>query len=237
MRIRALVPVALAALLVAGCTTPKPSTSTSATPALTDNGVSALSAGDILAKAKAALASASSVHVRGTADVADKKAKLDLTFKGKSDVAGTIQFDGQKVEIIRIGTDVYLKADASFWKSVAGDQVAPLLQGKYVRAPNSNPTYTQYVTMLDAAYPLTPVGTLSKGTSTSVNGVNAIGIVDDDPKLGRTVYVATQGQPYPLRIESTTDGGALDYVDYNKSVDVKAPPASQVLDLSQFPVK
>jgi hypothetical protein len=49
-----------------------------------------------------------------------------------------------------------------------------------------------------------------------------------------TLYVATEGQPYPVSAQSNTGQGGLDFLNWNKPVDVQAPPPDQVVDLSKF---
>jgi hypothetical protein len=52
--------------------------------------------------------------------------------------------------------------------------------------------------------------------------------------LKPTVYVAAEGAPYPVQVQSDTGQGALDFLDWNEPVDVQAPRPDQVVDLSKF---
>ena len=141
---RYVIPFAIVAALVAGCDSKgKGGTVTPTTPAavLTDNGVAAMTAQQILEKAMTALKAAKSVHIKGDIKTDDGVISLDLTLTDTKDGVGTMSMAGQKVELTKIGTDIYMKADAEFWKQFAGDQggvIATLLAGKYLKATTSD---------------------------------------------------------------------------------------------------
>lgn len=51
------------------------------------------------------------------------------------------------------------------------------------------------------------------------------------------LYVALDGKPYPLRIQSLPDvkePGTVEFLDYDEPFTLKAPPASQTIDISEF---
>jgi hypothetical protein len=62
--------------------------------------------------------------------------------------------------------------------------------------------------------------------------VTVIGVVEE--ASNETLYVATEGEPYPVQAHSHTGRGALDFLDWNKPVDVQAPQPDQVVDLSKL---
>lgn len=51
-----------------------------------------------------------------------------------------------------------------------------------------------------------------------------------------TISVATSAKPYPVRIVQVggDSPGTVDFSDYDKPLTVQAPPADQVIDVSQF---
>lgn len=232
---RYLLPLVVAGL-IAGCSTKNGGSTPAPTTAPPDNGVAALSATEILAKAVEAVQKAPSVHLKGEFTEDGERTTVDIKL-AKQDGVGTISFGGQTLEITKVGTDVYLKADAAFWKTFAGDDkgqlVATLLQGKYLKASTSDESFGAMANFLDVNEILKPTGSLTKGETKVINGLNAIGVVDNDAD-GGTLWVATQGEPYPLRLESTGGEGSLDFLDYGATVEVKAPPADQTIDLAKL---
>ena len=116
-----------------------------------------------------------------------------------------------------------------------------MLTGKWLKTPLTDKRFTGLSTLTDldeaAKGILGPDGTITKGTETTVNGVPCVGLVSPG-KDGGTLWVATTGQPYPVRIEPSAgsgERGALDFTGYGEPVTVDPPPADQVVDVSLLP--
>jgi hypothetical protein len=221
----------------AGSTAASPAATTSAAPA--DNGVSALSAEQILARAKSALSAADAVHIAGSGKDADTSVKIDMRY-GEDGAAGTFFIDGQRLDLLRVRDDVYVKGSTSFWTTFADASVGKLLGGKYVKTSTTDARFKDLadITDLSAAAEgfLEPDGTITKGKTSTVAGQPAIAL-ESKGATGGTLYIATTGRPYPLSIEDapSSTGSKLTFTDYGKPVTVKAPPASQVVDASTLP--
>jgi hypothetical protein len=221
----------------AGSSSPGPAATTSPAPA--DNGVSALSAEQILARAKSALGAADAVHISGTGKDANTTAKIDMRY-GDDVAAGSFVINGQRLELLRVIDDVYVKGSTSFWTTFADASVAKLLGGKYVKTSVSDPRFKELAEITDLTSAaegfLEPDGTITKGKATTVAGQPAIALVVKSA-TGGTLYIATTGRPYPLSIEDDpgSTGSKLTFTDYGKQLKVKAPPASQVVDASTLP--
>ncbi|MBX6750316.1 MAG: hypothetical protein IRY85_11720 [Micromonosporaceae bacterium] len=218
--------VAVVALL-AGCTQ-LPLGGPGATPTPTSNGVEALEADAILAKATQALAEAESVHVAGTLGEGLFGLTLDLTFQGQ-DVAGTVNVLGVIANIIRIGDVVYLKADTSLFEQLLPpDQKGSisLLGGKWVRLNLAWVTALVPIpfTADDLVSTTSP---LAKGDPTTVGAVPAITLTDAD---GAVLHVATTGEPYVLDISLEGDRD-LSFSRFNEPVTIEAPPDEEIFDL------
>ena len=221
-----------AAAFVAGCAnTPGGSTTPTPTPIINDNGVSALAANEILEKAKTALGDAKSVRIKGSATEAGEKMELDFKISGE-DLSATISGSGLSMEIIKIGTDVYMKADSLWETFLSGQpQVLALIKGKYLKIPATDERFKQFTQITDPDELLKPEGNLSKGQTKTINGKPAIGLVDDKDKS--TLYISTVDEPLPLRVEDES-GSGLDFT-YDEAVTVTAPPAAEVVDASKLP--
>src|SRR3979409_1495380 len=111
MRVRlAVVPLAVAATLLAGCASKNPVTSPTAGPTTpASNGVADLKADEIVAKAQTALKNAKSFHVKGAQTKDGSPLKVDFVFSGES-ASGTIESAGITIGMISVGgTDAHLK--------------------------------------------------------------------------------------------------------------------------------
>lgn len=229
---RALLPLALATVLLAGCG--RDAAGPVATPTPTDNGVSALTADQILAKATAALKAAKSFRMKGDVSSEGEKVKLDVKVNN-TDTSGTVEVNGAPVEIIKVGTSLYFKGSEAFWKAVGGakgEQIAILLKDKWAKAPTSDKQYSSLASLVDPDKLLDPEGTITKGSAKDINGTPAIGLVSSKAD-GGTLYVATTGEPYPLRLEGPPSQGAIDFSEFGATFDIKAP-TGEVVDLEKL---
>lgn len=248
MRARtALIPLALAATLLAGCATKTPTPAITPTPTVAGNGVSALTATEIVAKAKAALSKAKSFHVKGTMIEAGKATKVDVSVVGK-DYAGTIEAEGLALELIVIGNDVYIKAPDAFWATQIPASLQPALaglKGKYVKADATKAEFAPFKTLFSVDEIFSDSGSVTKGTAKTIGGKPAIGVITDSDKS--IMYVSTEGEAYPLRVEpgapsasasaspsaSPSAGAGAEGIDFSDfdAATVKAPDAANVFDL------
>ena len=247
--IRLLVAVPAAVLLLAGCgddTTAgsgNPAASGSASASATTgggNGVAALGAEEILKKAEAALRDAGSVRIKGEGGSGTESFAIDLRY-ADGNSTGTLGINGQTIELRKLGQTVYLKGSREFWTSSGGEGAAQLLTGKWLKTPLSDKRFggLSELTDLDEAADglLDPDGAITKGEQKTVNGVPCVGLVNSG-KDGGTLWVATTGEPYPVRIEpdpKSGEEGAIDFTGYGETVTVEAPPADQVVDVSKLP--
>jgi len=235
MRVRlALIPLVAAAALLAGCATANTPATTPTSTGPVDNGVSALAPADIVTKMQTALAAAKSFHMVGSATDNGQKVSFDLKFSGK-DFAGTIDLGGAiKLDVIGIGTDIYIKAPNDFWSSqLPSGQAASLLaliQGKYVKLDAKNANVAPLIDPFRPENMVKPEGDVTKGDTKTIDGKPAIGLVDS--KGGGKLYVATTGDPLPLSIEGGSAAeGSVAFTEYNVPVLVQAPAAGDVFDL------
>ncbi len=244
VRLLAAVPAAL--LLLAGCGddttggTGNPAASgASASASSGGDNVSAMAADEILKKATAALKAAGSVRIKGE-ETSGQGFSIDLRYSDDN-AAGTLGVNGQTIELRKLGQTVYLKGSREFWVGNGGEGAAQLLTGKWLKTPLTDKRFSglSELTDLDEAADgiLGPDGTITKGEQKPINGVPCIGLVSSG-KDGGTLWVATTGEPYPVRIEPGAESGskgAVDFSQYGEKVTVDAPPADEVVDVSKLP--
>jgi len=229
---------AAAAALVAGCGGATSSSSApTASPTPSSNGVADLPPTEILAKAKAALKGADSVHLKGAGGTGSERVEFDIKYTRSNGSAGTVAIAGQQLEIIQTAGTAYVKADAAFWQSQTGSsEIAKLLGGKYLSGPANDPKLKDLAAFGDlqsfADQLLKPEGKITKGEQKTIRGIATIGLVDNSSN-GGTLYIATVGEPYPIQVSSTKDG-TLDFLEYGEPVEITAPPAEQTIDVSKL---
>ena len=200
-----------------------------------DNGVGAKSADDIVTTSLAAAQAASSVHIKA-ASLGGQPLAFDLHLvKGKGG-AGHVTTNGLTFDMVRVGDKAYFKGDADFWSNFGGTAAGQLFAGKWIVSSASTGKLASFTPLTDLSAlmssTLSKHGTLEKGETTTVGGQPAIA-VKDTGSSGGTLYVATTGNPYPLKIVTTgSDSGTIVFDRWDQSFTLTAP--SDAVDLDQL---
>lgn len=224
--------VAATAALLAGCTQGGTPGTESTTPAPASNGVADLSADEILTKAGEALDKATSYRVKGEMTEEGQAVTVDMVLAG-DDIAGSFSAEGQSFEVIKVGSDVYILLPEAlidlFAMGEGGDLVKTMLAGKYVKTTADDENFADLTQQTNITEELLSTGgTATKGEATTVEGVAAITVTKGDD----TFYVATEGEPYLLKVENAKEGGSLTFSEFNTAPAPAAPPADKVVDLA-----
>ena len=200
------------------------------------NGIDKLSADAALTKVKAAVADVKSVHVKGTINQSGQPLNLEV-FVGSAAAKGTIGVGGGTMDLRFVDGVTYFRGDAKVFTSFGANAAqASLAAGRWIKDTGSSGPAASFATFLDRKQLfdslLTPQGTVTKGKTTTVNGKKAL-ILVDHASAGGSLYVATTGAALPLRVaRSGSDGGQIDFTDYNADVSVDAPAGA--IDISQL---
>lgn len=224
--------VAATAALLAGCTQGGTPGTEPTTPAPASNGVADLSADEILTKAGEALDKATSYRVKGEMTEEGEAVTIDMVVAGE-DIAGSFSAEGQSFEIIKVGQDVYLMPPQALIDLLAmgegGELVKTMLAGKYIKTTTDDENFADLTEKTNLTEELLSTGgTATKGEATTVDGVAAIAVTKGDD----TFYVATEGEPYLLKVENSKEGGSLTFSEFNSASAPAAPPADKVVDLA-----
>jgi hypothetical protein len=199
------------------------------------SGLASKSPSEIVAAAQTAADSASSVHVAGSIVNGHTPITLDMELASGTGGRGRLSENGVSFELIEVGGYVYIKGSQAFYSHVAGAAAAQLLQGKWLKASASNRTFASLTSLTDLRKLLDSTlashGALTKGATSTVEGQQAVAI--KDATRGGTLYVATTGTPYPLRLaKGGNSGGEIAFNRWNKPVTLKAP--ANAVDLGQL---
>ncbi|MEW1887181.1 MULTISPECIES: hypothetical protein [unclassified Streptomyces] len=205
------------------------------------NGVGKLSAPEIEKKAQTATDSADAVRLAGTLVSKGGTYKIDMRLKDQGG-AGSVTSKSSTFTLLRIGDELYLKADAGFWShdeegkadtGKDGTAAAGKLEGKYVKVPEGDPTYKQLSGFTDKKVlldgMLTLHGELTKGDRDKVAGVRTVRIMGGEG-AGGALDVSLEGKPYPLRFARGGGGGVITLADWGKDFSLKAPPKDETVD-------
>ncbi len=205
------------------------------------NGVGKLSATRVEKKARAAAEKAGSVKLSG--NVVSKGVNYRLNMRLKRDGAtGKVSKGNSTFALLKVGKDLFLKADADFWArqekggkepSKSDVRAAGKLDGKYVVVPSGDPAYKQLSGFADMRLLLDGLlamnGKREIGDRGEVGGVRTVRVQAGEGG-GGIVDVSLIGKPYPMRVERGGGAGTLELAEWNKDFALRAPNKKQVVD-------
>ncbi|MFD4875201.1 hypothetical protein ACFWOB_17815 [Streptomyces sp. NPDC058420] len=205
-----------------------------------------LTGGQIADRSLTATTGASSLRMKG--DVPDDESGgtivIDMALNKKGECAGTMGMGGKgKADLIKTGDTVYMKYDEAFLRAQSDgeskadtDAVVDMMAGKWTKMSAKGKDAKDIASFCDLNSVLGSAkdanSDATRGKTTTVDGVPAIILHEKDGKDSYTLYVATQGKPYVLRIDSHSakDPGTLTFGEYEKPVPAKKP-VGKILDL------
>lgn len=206
------------------------------------NGVGKLSATRIEKKSRAAAEKADSVKLSGNVVSKGVNYRLHLRLKRDGGATGKVSKGRSTFALLRVGKDLFLKADADFWArqekggrepSKSDVQAAGKLDGKYVKVPPGDPAYKQLSGFADMRALLEGLlamnGKREVGDHGEVGGVRTIRVQAGEGG-GGIVDISLIGTPYPMRVERGGGAGTLELDDWNKEFSLRAPARKHVVD-------
>jgi hypothetical protein len=161
---------------------------------------------------------------------------LDMVFT-RFGAVGDVTNGSVTSRLLRVEDEVWAAEPASFWNAAGALDGGKAYGGLYVRIPTADPRYAGFTDdtrigfLLDRL--LQTSATWKKGPVGTVGGVPSLEL-DGTGRDGHraSLWVATDGEPYIMRIAPTDGGyaGRIDFTDYDERLAVQAPLPGQVLD-------
>jgi hypothetical protein len=190
------------------------------------NGEAQKTAAQVTTDTVAAATAASAVHVAGSIMSSGTALTLDLTIVKGTGGSGTMSEQGLKFQLVRLGGKAYIKGSDAFYKKFAGASVAQLLHDKWLEGSATTGNLAALTSLTDIAKlfngALGAHDTLKNEGETTYKGQKVVAI--KNVSKGGTLYVAATGTPYPVAIVGTgSNGGAITFGDWNKTVGITAP--------------
>lgn len=202
----------LAALLLVGCGDAEQGT----------NGVGSLAPGSIVSEARGAAEQAGTVRLSGSVSSGGQTYRLDMRLAPDA-ASGRVSTDRDTYELLRVGTDLYLK----------DSRLTRRLGGKYVKVPARDPAYRRLSGLTDKQQLLDGLFSLganpARGGHRSIGGTPTIAVTAP----GGTLDLSLRGRPYPLRYERSGGAGSLQLTGWGEEFTVQAPDSGRVLDYAK----
>ncbi|QLE75771.1 hypothetical protein FGW37_33065 [Streptomyces rectiverticillatus] len=186
---------------------------------------------------------AHSVHYdfEGVAKAGAGTSRNTMTIDNERNCRATFTTSSGTSEILKFGEQVWFKADRKKWTKVLGDsQAVDKLAGRYLHGTTSSPQFAEdmsgrcdFETLQDNVRSVGAGGRLTKGAPTVIDGKKTIPVVNREGRA--TVYVATEGKPYPVRIvREGESAGTMTLTDWDRPVSTTTPPASETLEADKL---
>ena len=200
------------------------------------NGVDKLSASDALTKVRTATESVHSVHVTGRINQSGQTLGLDLTV-GTAAAQGDIELGGGRMDLRLVDGVTYFRGDQKVFAAFGANPAeASLASERWIRDTSTTGPAAVFSAVLNLQQLfkslLTPQGSVRTGGDATINDHKALVLIDTSREGGK-LYVAETGRALPLRIERVgSNGGRVDFSDYDADVNVEVPPGA--VDLSKL---
>ncbi|MCX4918698.1 hypothetical protein [Streptomyces sp. NBC_00687] len=204
------------------------------------------SADEVAAQAVKATRQAESMHLKGSAQQkSGDSLTLDIAVDSEKNCEGTISQQGATAQVRHKSATLYLKGDEKYWRSSLkqqgdADKIVPKVAGKWVKMPAGDDQLTGLCDKQGLLAALDEDKSerkgMSKDGSASVDGTSAVKLTKKSGGKTLTMYVASEGKPYILKV-TTTGGSAPEsttFSDYNKPVKPEQPPTGDTVDLKQL---
>jgi hypothetical protein len=204
-----------------------------AAPASAASSTSLTKAQALVASAISTTSAVKSVKVVGSGSSAGKTVKINLTV-GPNAAFGTLIYSGQTTTLRRVGTAIYAKGTQGFLEQqgMSASQ-AKVEANKWFSIPTSDASdyqnLDQFLTVSGLLAGLVPS---AKGDKVTASKLSTLRGQKVDVVTGTfsgqkgSVYVATHGKPYLLRVvqlKGASGGGTIDLSDYNQPVKTTTP--------------
>ncbi|MFI8367280.1 hypothetical protein [Streptomyces sp. NPDC085466] len=211
-----------------------------------------LSADAIADKAVEATKNVTALHMNGSGTNDGEEMTLDFAVDDKGNCKGSMEAPkGGKAEVIGTGGTSYMKGDDAFWKSSGGEEgssaeeagaISTLLNGRWMKMPAGEDGPAAFCDLKSITKDMdeeTPRKGMTREADADVDGTAAVVLKGKPEKNGETstFYVAKDSaKPYILRVVTTggEEPGTVTLSDFDKPVEVTAPPADQVVDMEQL---
>ncbi|MET7905668.1 hypothetical protein ABZS86_31090 [Streptomyces sp. NPDC005355] len=211
--------------------------------ASTPAGIAGLTGPQISDKAIKATKSTSALTVDLDSIVDGGAMKYHMSSDSKGECVGTMSMGGEgSVRLIKTGGTAYMKYDAAFWREQGGEDgeaAAKMIGDRWTKADASGADAKDLTGACDLDQLL--AGFVSgndlarKGKPATVDGQPAITVVEKDGDETYTMYVATEGKPYLLKLvtKGGKEPGTIRFSDFDRPVDAKAP-TGDIVDLDNL---
>jgi hypothetical protein len=203
----------------------------------------------IVQKAVNDLKTATSLQISGNVVSSGTNIKIDLTDVAAKGCQGTLELASSAsstgstalsgtADLVEVDSTVYLKLNQGFFKNLGlPSSLFSEVTGKYIKV-TSKSELASFAQLCDAStlangFDKEVTGFVKDGTAT-IDGQATEGFRQPSHAGSGIVYISESSTPEIVRLQGTGSEGQVNFTNYNAPATITAPPASDVIDGSQF---
>ena len=169
------------------------------------------------------LKAAGAVHVEGTMIQDGTEAALDMQLQDDG-ASGTLEMGGQQIELLVVGDEAYVQADAEFWKSSGSPEAfASMIAGRWLLMPAEQAGELGPLSLEGFAEELLDPesGVVEEVETGQVEGEDVLVVSTED---GSKLSVLTGDDSYPVLLEGTEENpGNVVLSGFGERQELEAP--------------
>lgn len=199
---------------------------------------------EIADASKAAMKDLDSVKVDGSISTDGTELQIDVQTDDDGNCTGSITLGDGTAQMLGAGGEIWFKPDETFWRDYGGSDAEQLIVAagdSWVVLPEAEQGFSQFCDADDLMEQILAddgdESTYIKGDTEDVDGDEAIAVDNKDSKGTSTGYVLVDDPHYLVKIEKTDgdDAGSVTFSEFDEDVDVEAPAADDIVDLTTVP--
>ncbi|MEV0898823.1 hypothetical protein [Actinoplanes sp. NPDC049802] len=181
------------------------------------------------------MSQAGSYHVKGGATQDGTEMAMDFRISG-ADFSGKLSMGADAdVDLLVVGGKQYMRPSEGFWSMLGMGETAKTVSAtlgtKWLEVSAADQSMSSIFSIVKIDELLSVTGKAAKGESTEVDGKPVVTLTDSADAESK-LFVATTGEPYPVRLGAAT-GEGVSFSEFGGTFDdIKAPAADQVLDMA-----
>jgi hypothetical protein len=194
------------------------------------------------------LKAATSLQISGNVVSSGTNVKIDLTDVAAQGCRGTLTLASSAsstgtalsgtADLVEVDSTVYMKLDESFFKNLSlPSSLFSEVTGKYIKvtAKSELANFAQLCdpSSLASGFDKEVTGFVKDGTAT-IDGQATEAFKQPTHAGSGIVYISQSSTPEIVRLQGPASEGQINFTNYNAPATITAPPASDVIDGSQF---
>ncbi|MCE7082499.1 hypothetical protein [Streptomyces sp. ST2-7A] len=202
-----------------------------------------MDADEIAEKSRTSMAELSSLRMEAELGTAEEGGVFDVAMSTDGECRGSMTMESAEVEFLVVGGSSYMRGDEAFWtqQGMDGAATSELVGDRWIVAPEGQGGFAETCDLnrflADLEGGSEEDRDWERVDGESIDGTDTVGITrTEEDGTVVTVYVADNDDAHILRMvnESETDGGTVEFSEFDEDIDVEAPADEDTVDFAEL---